>query len=186
MAKSDLGEVGPGFTPLDLMSLATLRTLDDAGLEKGDVDSLFSASAYYRMLTLSIGEYLHIRPRYSDATNLGGSSFVFNLFHPAAAVDAGLCEVALIVYGSMQRSDSGRLVSGSESLLYEARTSHATRLALTLWPPPVMCTSTARCASNTLRSRWPPAGGRSSTPMPSFATSSRYKMCFLRAWFPLL
>ena len=57
MAKSDLGEVGPGFTPLYLTGQATLRTLDDAGLEKGDVDSLFSASAYYRMLTLSIGEY---------------------------------------------------------------------------------------------------------------------------------
>src|SRR5215210_1718062 len=108
------------------MGLATLRTLDDAGLEKGDVDGLFSASAYYHMPTLSIGEYLHIRPRYSDATNLGGSSFVSHLFHAVAAVDAGLCEVALIVYGSTQRSDSGRLVSGSESLLYEARTSHAT------------------------------------------------------------
>ena len=85
VAKSDLGEVGPGFTPLDLMGQATLRTLDDAGLEKGDVYDLFSASAYYRMLTLSIGGCLGIRPRYSDATNLGGSSFVSNLFHAAAA-----------------------------------------------------------------------------------------------------
>ena len=126
VAKSDLGEVGLGFTPLDLMGLATLRTLDDTGLEKGDVDGLYSASAYYRMLTLSVRGYLGIRPRYSDATNLGGSSFVSHLFHAAAAVDAGLCEVALIVYGPTQRSDTGRLVSGSESLLYEARTSHAT------------------------------------------------------------
>ncbi len=120
VAESDLGEVGPGFTPLDLIGQATSRALEDAGLEKEDVDGLFSASAYYHMPTLSDGEYLGIRPRYSDATSMGGSSFVSHLFHAAAAIDAGLCEVALIAYGSTQRSAGGRLVSGSETLLYEA------------------------------------------------------------------
>ncbi len=51
---------------------------------------------------------------------MDGSSFVSHLFHAAAAVEAGLCEVALIAYGSTQRSVSGRLVSGSETLTYEA------------------------------------------------------------------
>lgn len=120
VAESDLGEVGPGFTPLDLIGQATLRALDDAGLEKSDVDGLFSASAYHHMPTLSAGEYLGIRPRYSDATSMGGSSFVSHLFHAAAAVDAGLCEVALITYGSTQRSGGGRLVTGSEADPYEA------------------------------------------------------------------
>jgi acetyl-CoA acetyltransferase len=120
VAESDLGEVGPGLTPLDLIGHATSRALKDAGLEKGDVDGLFSASAYYHMPTLSVGEYLGIRPRYSDATSMGGSSFVSHLFHAVAAIDAGLCEVALIAYGSTQRSAGGRLVSGSETLPYEA------------------------------------------------------------------
>jgi acetyl-CoA acetyltransferase len=120
VAESDLGEVGPGFTPLDLIGQATSRALEDAGLEKQDVDGLFSASAYHHMPTLSVGEYLGIRPRYSDATSMGGSSFVSHLFHAAAAIDAGLCEVALIAYGSTQRSAGGRLVSGSETLPYEA------------------------------------------------------------------
>jgi acetyl-CoA acetyltransferase len=120
VAESDLGEVGPDLTPLDLIGQATSRALEDAGLEKEDVDGLFSASAYYHMPTLSVGEYLGIRPRYSDATNMGGSSFVSHLFHAAAAIDAGLCEVALIAYGSTQRSTGGRLVSGSETLPYEA------------------------------------------------------------------
>jgi acetyl-CoA acetyltransferase len=120
VAESDLGEVGPGPTPLDLIGQATSRALEDAGLEKEDVDGLFSASAYYHMPTLSVGEYLGIRPRYSDATSMGGSSFVSHLFHAAAAIDAGLCEVALIAYGSTQRSAGGRLVSGSETLPYEA------------------------------------------------------------------
>jgi acetyl-CoA acetyltransferase len=120
VAESDLGEVGPGFTPLDLIGQAVLRALEDAGLEKSDVDGLFSASAYHNMPTLSVGEYLGIRPRYSDATSMGGSSFVSDLLHAAAAIDAGLCEVALITYGSTQRSGGGRLVSGSEADPYEA------------------------------------------------------------------
>ena len=120
VAESDLGEVGPGFTPLDLIGQATLRALEDCGLAKSEVDGLFSASAYYHMPTLSVGEYLGIRPRYSDATSMGGSSFVSHLFHAAAAIDAGLCEVALITYGSTQRSGGGRLVTGSEADPYEA------------------------------------------------------------------
>src|SRR4028118_846135 len=60
------------------------------------------------------------RPLYSGAPRMGGRSFVSHLFHAAAAIDAGLCEVALIAYGSTQRSAGGRLVSGSETLPYEA------------------------------------------------------------------
>jgi acetyl-CoA acetyltransferase len=120
VAEADLGEVGPGFTPLDLIGQATLRALEDSGLDKSDVDGLFSASAYYHMPTLSVGEYLGIRPCYSDATSMGGSSFVSHLLHAAAAIDAGLCEVALITYGSTQRSGGGRLVTGSETDPYEA------------------------------------------------------------------
>ena len=106
-AESDLGEVGPGFTPLDLIGQATERALADAGLEKRDVDGLFSASVYYQMPTLSAGEYLGIRPRYSDATMMGGSSFISHLLHATAALEAGLCEVALITYASTQLSEGG-------------------------------------------------------------------------------
>ncbi len=106
-AESDLGEVGPGFTPLDLIGQAAERALADAGLSREDVDGLFSASAYYSMATVSAGEYLGIRPRYSDATNMGGSSFVSHLLHAAAALEAGLCEVALVAYASTQRSGGG-------------------------------------------------------------------------------
>jgi acetyl-CoA acetyltransferase len=106
-AESDLGEVGPGLTPLDLVGQAADRALADAGLNLRDVDGLFSASAYYSMATVSAGEYLGIRPRYSDATNMGGSSFVSHLLHAATAIDAGLCEVALVIYASTQRSSGG-------------------------------------------------------------------------------
>jgi acetyl-CoA acetyltransferase len=106
-AESDLGEVGPGFTPLDLIGQATQRALTDAGLEKKDIDGLFSASVYYQMPTLAVSEYLGIRPRYSDATMMGGSSFVSHLLHAATAIEAGLCEVALVAYASTQLSEGG-------------------------------------------------------------------------------
>jgi acetyl-CoA acetyltransferase len=118
-AESDLGEVGPGFTPLDLIGQAADRTLADAGLKKEDVDGLFSASVYYQMPTLSVGEYLGIRPRYSDATMMGGSSFVSHLLHAAAAIEAGLCEVALITYASTQLSDGGFRGVSDPPTLYE-------------------------------------------------------------------
>ena len=106
---------GSGLTPLDLISQATAHALADAGLAKADVDGLFTASAYYGMPGLNVGEHLGIAPRFSDATNLGGASFLAHVLHAAAAIDAGLCEVALIVYGSTQRADGGRLRSVAES-----------------------------------------------------------------------
>jgi acetyl-CoA acetyltransferase len=111
---------GTGLTALDLIGEATAAALEDSGLSLGDVDGLFTASAYYGMPGLNVGEYLGVRPRYSDSTNLGGASFVSHLQHAAAAIDAGLCEVALIAYGSTQRADGGRLKSVAESFPLEA------------------------------------------------------------------
>jgi acetyl-CoA acetyltransferase len=119
-AESRLGEVGPGVSPLDLIAEATAAALEDAGLRSSDVDGLFTASAYYGMPGLNVGEALGIRPRYSDSTNLGGASFVSHLLHAVAAITAGLCEVALITYGSTQRSDGGRLRSVVEQDPLEA------------------------------------------------------------------
>ncbi len=111
---------GSGLTALDLIGQATAAALDDCGLALGDVDGLFTASAYYGMPGLNVGEYLGVRPRYSDSTNLGGASFVSHLQHAAAAIEAGLCEVALIAYGSTQRADGGRLKSVAEAFPLEA------------------------------------------------------------------
>ena len=110
-AESRLGEVGPGVSPLDLVAEATDAALADAGLRRDEIDGLFTTSAYFGMPAVNVGEALGIRPRYSDSTNLGGASFVSHLLHAAAAISAGLCDVALIVYASTQRSDGGRLRS---------------------------------------------------------------------------
>ena len=117
-AESDVWE-SQGRSPLGLMGQAVKRALDDAGLTKDDVDGLFTASSYYYMPVLNLGEYLKIFPRYADSSTIGGCSFVSHIQHAAAAIEAGLCEVAVITYGSTQRSDRGKLVSMSEWLAYE-------------------------------------------------------------------
>jgi acetyl-CoA acetyltransferase len=116
VAESSLGEVGPGISTLDLIGQATVRALADAGLQKSDVDAVFGHSAFFSLPTLTISEYLGIRPKMTDGTAVGGSSFVAHLRHAAAAIEAGLCEVVLIVYGSTQRSSSGGLMSSGQAL----------------------------------------------------------------------
>ncbi len=121
VGESDSWDVaGSGLTALDLIGQATAAALEDSGLRLDEVDGLFTASAYYGMPGLNVAEYLGIRPRYSDSTNLGGASFVSHLQHAAAAIGAGLCDVALIAYGSTQRADGGRLKSVAESFEVEA------------------------------------------------------------------
>jgi acetyl-CoA acetyltransferase len=104
IAESRLGEVGPGVSELELIGEATVGALADAGIDKAEIDGLFTTSIQYPLAALTVAEYLGVRPRYYDSTMGGGSSFVSYLLHAAAAIETGLCSVALIVYGSVQRS----------------------------------------------------------------------------------
>lgn len=108
-----------GRSPSGLAAVAAREAVRDAGLEFGDIDGLFTSSAYYSMPTLTIGEYLGLNPRFVDSTSIGGCSFISHVAHATAAIEAGLCEVALVLYGSTQRSDRGKLVSNAEWSTYE-------------------------------------------------------------------
>lgn len=114
-----MGEA-PGRSAIELLAEAALAALDDAGLQLAEVDGLFAATSVHAFPTLSVGEYLGIRPRFFDGTNVGGASFEAHLLHAALALDAGLCDVALIAYGSNQRSAGGKFVSFSEPYPWEA------------------------------------------------------------------
>jgi acetyl-CoA acetyltransferase len=123
VAESDLGEVGEGRHAIELAAQAAGRALADAGLTTRDVDGLFSTIGGHMMSTLDLGEYLGIRPRYSDNSMIGGSAFVSYVHHAALALAAGACDVALIAYGSTSRTDNkaGRLRGATpEKPNYEA------------------------------------------------------------------
>jgi len=107
VAESDLGRT-PGKTVLQLQAQAARGALDDAGLTFEEVDALFCAGNWAWSTNLMLAEYLGIRPSYTDSTNIGGSSFEAHIGHAVAGIEAGLFEVALITYGSTQRSDRSR------------------------------------------------------------------------------
>jgi acetyl-CoA acetyltransferase len=119
-AESDLGLVAPHTSPIDLMAQGTIAALEDAGLGLSDVDGLLSASTQSRFAPMVLAEYLGIKPRFFDGTAIGGSSFMTHVAHAHAAIELGLCEVAVIAYGSTQRSVSRAAASPREYNYYEA------------------------------------------------------------------
>lgn len=118
-AESDLGRVADGTTPVDLMAQAVQRALAECGIPLSEVDGLFATTSQVRMAPLALAEYLGLRPRYFEGTNIGGSSFMSHLAHAHAAIEAGLCSVAVIAYGSTQRSVSRNAASPREFNAYE-------------------------------------------------------------------
>jgi acetyl-CoA acetyltransferase len=114
-----MGEA-PGRSHFDIIADATHAALAEAGLKLSDIDGVFSATMINSMPAVSVTEYLGLRPKVTEGTNTGGSSFLAHLQWAALALDAGLCEVALITYGSNQKTGSGKFVSTSEVVPFEA------------------------------------------------------------------
>jgi len=119
VAESDLGAVANDMSAIDLMAQGIQRGLADCGLRLSDVDGLLCATAQSRTSGLSLAEYLGISPAFIDSTILGGSSFMFHVAHAQAALQLGLCEVAVIAYGSTQRTIGRRQASVREYNPYE-------------------------------------------------------------------
>jgi acetyl-CoA acetyltransferase len=118
VAESRFGDV-PDATALQLHQEAAAAALADAGLAPADVDGLFSCGADL-MHPIVLGEYLGLRPGYVDGTQVGGSSWEFFVHHAVGAIEAGLCDVALLNYATTSRSDLKRKIR-SANVAIEAR-----------------------------------------------------------------
>jgi acetyl-CoA acetyltransferase len=103
-AESD--EIGklPGKSALMLHAEAARNALADAGLEAKDVDAVLATG---RSTANEVPEYLGIRPRYLDNTQMGGCSFIAHLQHAMGAINAGVAEVVLITHGESGASRVG-------------------------------------------------------------------------------
>ncbi|MDF2096626.1 thiolase [Aquibaculum arenosum] len=101
----------PGRSAFDQLGEAVQLALGDAGLRKQDVDGLFCTLSVSGFPLLNVAERLGLQPRYFDGSMVGGSSFFGHVRSALLAIEAGLCSVALICYGSNQRSAGGKLVS---------------------------------------------------------------------------
>lgn len=116
------GKVVGGGSVLQVQARAVKAALDDAGIDMKDVDGLLTAGMWGvpgpgLLPSVTLGEYLGIFPRFADTSNIGGSAFEAHVAHAAMAIERGYCDVALIVYGSMQRTERSRALGGRPSVL---------------------------------------------------------------------
>lgn len=111
----------PGYSNFDLAAHASIAALAAAGLRPRDVDGLFCVVMDETLSGLSFAEYLGVRSRFNDNVRTGGSSFQVQAGIAALALASGQCDVALIAYGSNQRSAAGKLMSSSRPSPWEAR-----------------------------------------------------------------
>jgi acetyl-CoA C-acetyltransferase len=98
---------------------AARGALADAGLESRDIDAIFTPP----MLTeggplgpsasLVMTDYLGIKARFLDETDVGGASFGFYLNRALLAIEAGLIRCALIVYAAQPRTRGRRAGAGA-------------------------------------------------------------------------
>lgn len=103
----------PDHSAMQLQAWCAAEALRDAGLTPGDVDALYDALDGGLSSRLAMAEYLGLRPSVVDTTMVGGASFEFHLAHARAAILAGKCEVALLTYGSVNRSAAKRIGTGA-------------------------------------------------------------------------
>ena len=114
-----MGEA-PGYSSMDLATGASLKALAQVGLKPADVDGLFIGLPDDFLSGLGFAEYLGIQPRVTDNNRTGGSAFLTHVMWAALAIEAGQCDVALIAYGSNQRSAAGKLVSSMKQAPWDA------------------------------------------------------------------
>ena len=95
----------PDKSVAQLHAESAIGALADAGLTKADVDGYFCAGDAPGLGPLSMVDYMNLRPRHVDSTDIGGSSYIAHVAHAAEAIAAGKCRVALITLAGRPRSE---------------------------------------------------------------------------------
>jgi acetyl-CoA C-acetyltransferase len=99
----------PGIHPFAIQAESVLGALKDAGLTLDDVDGFcttatFGQEAGWQMSVAEVAEYIGIRPRWFDSTDIGGAASISHAGHAALAIEAGLADIVVVSYGSSGRS----------------------------------------------------------------------------------
>ena len=119
LAESGCG-MASGWSAMEIMANSVHDALEDAGIKFNEVDGVFAATAFHSMAAMSLSEYLGLKPKFADGSQIGGSSFLSHILTAALALDAGLINVAVVAYGSNQKSIGG-FKTISEAMPYEAQ-----------------------------------------------------------------
>jgi len=102
VGETQVGKV-PGVSAIQFQAEAGLRALQDAGLDKAEVDGVFSFGPYSRpvgMHSSLVLEYMGIKPTFNAQVDVGGATTpMMAMFLAASAIAAGQCRVALCTFG---------------------------------------------------------------------------------------
>jgi acetyl-CoA acetyltransferase len=93
-----------GMSDLEILAQAAKAAVEDAGLAMKDIDGICTANLMAAMWPLNVVEYLGIRPKFVEGTNIGGAAFVAHQLPAMLALNAGVCDAVLVCYGSTQRT----------------------------------------------------------------------------------
>src|ERR687887_1063235 len=92
----------PGRSAWSLQVEAVRNALEDAGLAKDDVDGLLTEPQFGEPLMLHghiLGRMLGLKTNYLSTKSIGGATAISLVQEAAMAIDNGLCEVAVCVFG---------------------------------------------------------------------------------------
>ncbi|WP_028605009.1 thiolase [Ottowia thiooxydans] len=95
-----------GFSDVEILALAAHNAVLDSGLQFKDIDGIATANVNSPMWALNVVEYLNIKPKFVESTNIGGSSFIAHLQPILHALASGQCNAVLVCYGSTQRTQT--------------------------------------------------------------------------------
>ncbi|MCC6469836.1 MAG: thiolase family protein [Alphaproteobacteria bacterium] len=99
----------PGRDRVSLIVEAVRNALGDAGIEKDRVDGVLVKMANSEPSFLygqRVAEALGIRPRLGCSLDQGGAANIALIAYAAMAIEAGMCEVAVVCYGDTPRTAS--------------------------------------------------------------------------------
>jgi acetyl-CoA C-acetyltransferase len=79
--------------------------IEDAGLSKDDIDGYFCAGDAPGANVWSMANYMNLKLRHVDSTDMGGCSYLVHVAHAAQAIAAGKCNVALVTLAGRPNSE---------------------------------------------------------------------------------
>ena len=100
-----------GASTLDLMSMAATLALDDAGLERGDIDGLvcgYATTMPHIMLSTVFAEHFGLQPAYAHAIQVGGATGFAMAMLAHELADAKVARNILVVAGENRATGQTR------------------------------------------------------------------------------
>src|SRR6202050_5251353 len=116
-----IGELKPfkeagDLTALGLMAKVSAEAIDDAGLEKKDIDGFLVGMPFSdpgMLYPASAGEAMGLQTKMLNIVDIGGASAAGMIWRAAAAIHAGMCSAVLCLVADLNKGGDQRPPVGS-------------------------------------------------------------------------